>query len=328
MLEVLPSPVRPLSFATPDPRLESVDIPGGEADLWSPRGFSRAPRLLLIHGANPEGKDDPRVRRLARALARSGREVLVPQLGLRHQKLDQNDLNRIRESIRFRDKGERVGILAFSYGAGLALVVLAGDPEIQRRVEFIATVGTFFDLTHLVQGVTTGKVPYRRSLVPWKTIDDARDRVAEQLASFVGGDDAAALLAAWKKKNPTGLGPDTLPIYELLDNRDPSRVSSLVAALPQRLRELLNSLSPSHSVEKIEVPVFALHSGRDRAAPATESRLLVEALEGRVKTRLIEVEILEHVSPVASPFARLGDGVKLAEFAGLLLGEQEGWPRI
>jgi hypothetical protein len=80
-------------------------------------------------------------------------------------------------------------------------------------------------------------------------------------------------------------------------------------------------------VERIRVPVYALHATGDKASPPIQSRLLVEALRPRVEARFFEVGLLAHVDPVASPLAHLGDGVRLARFAGELLGSGEGWPR-
>jgi pimeloyl-ACP methyl ester carboxylesterase len=146
--EVIPSPAHPLSLFTPTPRRSLVHLADGEADLYRPRGLAAAPGVVLIHGANPGGKDDPRIVGLAEALARAGRRVLVPQLSLRFQRLDLTDPARIREAVSFLAGPARgkVGVLAFSYGAGLTLAVLADQPAIQVHVAFVAAVGTYFSL--------------------------------------------------------------------------------------------------------------------------------------------------------------------------------------
>src|ERR1700704_6720633 len=66
--EVIPSPAHPLSLFTPHPRRSPVRLADGEADLYRPRGFATAPGVVLVHGANSGGKDDPRVVGLAEAL--------------------------------------------------------------------------------------------------------------------------------------------------------------------------------------------------------------------------------------------------------------------
>src|SRR3989454_6840974 len=144
--EVVPSPVHPLTGILPRPQRREVHLSKGDADWYRPRGHATAPGIVLVHGANPGGKDDARVVGLAVALAREGRQVLVPQLGLREQRLDGADSLRIGEAVAFLAgrSHRKVGVLAFSYGAGLALVALAEQPGVQGRTAFVATIGTYF----------------------------------------------------------------------------------------------------------------------------------------------------------------------------------------
>ena len=91
---------------------------------------------------------------------------------------------------------------------------------------------------------------------------------------------------------------------------------------------LLNRLSPAQSVGRLDVPVLALHARRDPASAPTESRLLVDALRGRVRTGLSIVGNLSHVSPTASILGDVSDAFRMAGFAGTALTFQEGWPRF
>jgi hypothetical protein len=58
-----------------------------------------APAIVLVPGAAPRGKDDPRVVRLATAVARAGRVVLVPDLILAQRRFDFEDLDRVVRSV-------------------------------------------------------------------------------------------------------------------------------------------------------------------------------------------------------------------------------------
>jgi pimeloyl-ACP methyl ester carboxylesterase len=327
MAEVLPSPVHPLRWVTPEPRRSEIRLPQTRADLYQPRGLSRAPGLVLVHGANPEGKDDPRIRDLAAGFARAGRDVLVPQLELRRQRLDLGDLERIRSAVRWLGRQGKVGVVGFSYGAALALVAIGETDKLQDHVAFIASFGTYFDLLHLLQGVTTGVVPSPAGPVAWHTEPGALDLAAEQLAGLLGGDDGTAFIRAWKDQNPEGLGPRPLSLYQLLSNREPARVPALAARIPEPIRDLLASLSPSRVASRIRFPVLALHSRDDPAAPPSESALLVEAVPNP-GNHFVEVGIFRHVTPTASPLRRLGDGLRLVRFAGLVLSAQEDVPRL
>lgn len=327
LAEVLPSPVQPLRWVTPDPRRSEIRLPQARADLYRPRGLSRAPGLVLVHGANPRGKDDPRIRDLAGGFARAGRRVLVPQLELRRQRLDLGDLERIRSAVRHLGSEGEVGVVGFSYGAALALVAIGETDELQDRVAFLASFGSYFDLLHLLQGVTTGVVPSPRGPVAWRTEPEALDLAAVQLAGLLGGEDGRAFLHAWKHRDEEGLGPRPLSLYRLLSNREPARLPALAAQIPEPLRDVLASLSPSRVAPRIRFPVLALHSRDDPAAPPSESALLVEAVPNR-GNHLVEVGIFRHVTPTASPLHRLGDGLRLARFTGLVLSAQERLPRL
>ena len=327
--EVIPSPAHPLSAITPSPRRSPVHLADGEADLYRPRGFAAPPGVVLIHGANPGGKDDPRIVGLAEALARTGRRVLVPQLSLRFQRLDLTDPVRIREAVSFLagPARARVGVLAFSYGAGLTLVALADQPAIQAHVAFVATVGTYFSLFDLLQGATTGTVPYRGTTVRWQPDPQARGLAAEQLEAFLGPPDGDALAAALKIGDPTGLAPGPRSVYDLLANRDPTRFNVLARQLPGALADRLAALSPERSIDRVVGPVLALHARTDPAAPPTESRALIAALKGRVQTRLVIVGNFSHVTPTVSILRDLRDALRVGGFASTAMRAQEGWPR-
>lgn len=327
-IEALDFPVRPLGWITPPPHEREIELPTTTADLYRARGFSHQAGIVLVHGANPGGKDDPRIVDLARALARSGRRVLVPQLGLRHERLDRRDTTRILDAIDRLASDGAVGVIAFSYGGGLTLVALGDETAAQDNVAFVATAGAYYDLRNIVQGVTTGTVPYGGRAVTWTADPEGRDVLASQLAFLLGGTKGAILRRAWDRRDPSDLDRGVRAVYELLVNRRAERVDSLIDELPARIKRLSRELSPSRVVDRIRLPVFALHARDDPASPPTESRLLIEALDGRVEAHLVEVGNLRHLTPTKSPLRSLREGAKIAGFTGLILRVQEGWPRL
>jgi pimeloyl-ACP methyl ester carboxylesterase len=327
-IEALDFPLRPLSWTTLPPHEREVELPSTSADLYRARGFSRQAGIVLVHGANPGGKDDPRVVGLARSLSRTGRRVLVPQLGLRNERLDRRDTTRILDAIEHLAVDAPVGVLAFSYGGGLTLVALGDRPEAQDGVAFVATAGTYYDIRHIVQGVTTGTVPFRRRTIRWDADPEGRDVLMRQLAFLLGRRDETRLRRAWQRRDPSDLEPQVRRVYDLVANRRPERVEELIARLPAKIRRLAGELSPSRVVDRIRVPVLALHSRDDPASPPTESRLLVAALEDRVDARLIEVGILRHLTPTRSPLRAAREGARIADFTSRVLRAQEGWPRV
>jgi pimeloyl-ACP methyl ester carboxylesterase len=322
--DIVPSSAKPLRRLTTDPRVTALDLPFGPADLYHRPG-RQAPGIVLIHGANPIGRADPRVRMMASALARIGRTVLVPGLAMGERRIEFEDTQRIRSAIAYHAglTGERVVVLAFSFGAAFTLVALEEDPDSQDHVRAVATVGTYYDLVNLLAGVTTGQVPYDDEMVDWQPSADAPRVVTEFLGGFLDQADAEALIAAYDSGDPSGLGSEPLAVWAVMTNRDPRLTRELVRSLPQRLIDLCEEMSPATRIARIRVPVWALHSHEDPAAPPSESVRLVRALESRIDARLTIVGLLNHVTPTGDPSAWVREGRGLFTYAARLIRAQE-----
>ncbi|MGH2689892.1 MAG: alpha/beta hydrolase family protein [Actinomycetota bacterium] len=322
--DIVPSSSRPLRRLTTGPRVTHLDLPFGPADLYHHPG-RQVPGIVLVHGASPNGKADARVGMMASALARIGRSVLVPGLAMGERRLEPEDTQRIRSAIAYHAglTGERVVVLAFSFGAAFTLVALEEEPDVQDHVRALATVGTYYDLVNLLAGVTTGQIPYDDELVAWQPSADAAREVTEFLGGFLDPAEAAALMAAYDSGDPSRLGEDARAVWAVMTNRDPRPTRALVAALPQRLVDLFEEMSPATRIARIRVPVWALHSHEDPAAPPSESVRLVRALEPRTDARLTIVGVLSHVTPTGDPATWLREGRGLLAYAARMIRAQE-----
>jgi pimeloyl-ACP methyl ester carboxylesterase len=322
--EILPGPLHPLGALTGEPQVTRIALPHGKADLYE-RGAD-VPGVVLVHGANPGGIDDPRVRRLAVALSRVGRTVLAPALTLADRRLDRDDPLRILDAIdALADQTGPVLIVAFSYGAALVLTALEERPSSQARVVAVATIGTYFDLVHLIQGATCGAVVSGGVLHPWQPPATAMEEVTPLLAGVLGSTEAGAVMAAVASGDPGELPPSGRAVYDVIVNRDPFRTEALVGRLPEDIRETLDRLSPARHADVLRVPVYALHSRLDPAAPAVESVELVEAVRRRARARLFLVGSFHHVTPAGTATNRLADAPSLVAFATTILRTQERW---
>ena len=324
LTEVLQSPVKPLQWA-PEPRFSTVRLKDGTADLYESK--PGMPGLVLVHGVAPGGPADPRIKGMAIALNRLGRTVLAPSLVLGEQRLDRTDPARIRQAIEYlSDKtGEKVAVLAFSFGAAFTLVAFEEEPEIQQKVQELATVGTYFDLVHLLQGVTAGRVNAPGGGTDeWSPDPRAGKAVTEFLANYLEEPQAEALVEAYEERSPDGLGPQPRAIYDLMVNTDPARTRELVNRLPAGLGPLMADLSPADGIEKITVPVRAMHSRQDPASPPSESALLVKSLRSPAVGSLTRVGSFRHVTP-AKGIGLLKDAGPLIGFAAGVLKVQERW---
>jgi pimeloyl-ACP methyl ester carboxylesterase len=273
---------------------ETVTLDGVTGHLYVPDRPS--PAILLVLGAAPQGKDDPRAVSLARSLARAGRMVFVPDLILAEQRFDAVDLDRIARSVVALDEHPAalgsVSILGISYGGSFALVA-AADPRVHGRIAQVATFGAYFDLVGVIQAVTTGTSLVRGEAVPWAGHPLARDileRHAVELAPAAAS--RQALREALRRGDPVGLDPPTRAIYDLLSNRDPARTAELADRLDPQARALLDRFSPSSVAGRVTVPVVAMHSTDDPAVPYGEA---VRLAGGLPHARPVTVGSFRHV---------------------------------
>ncbi|MGI8940476.1 MAG: alpha/beta hydrolase family protein [Actinomycetota bacterium] len=307
----------PRPFAR-DVRVEVMEpAPGVVGDLYE--GGSDAPLLLFVPGATLDGRDDARVIEAATALAGAGRRVFVPELDLYERTFRARDVERLVASISaLSSDDERIGVVGFSYGGSLALLA-AQDPTTHGRIAYLATFGAYFDLLHLLQGVTTGStildgeavifptVPEARDILTDATVLLASDRFADEVAGALDGDDSDDLSE----------GADA--IVELLSNRDPRRTEELAGNLPGRFRATLDRFSPATAIEQLDAPLFILQSKKDAATPWTEAVLLERSVKD---SRLVLLNHFSHVDPPGLG-GWLGDGPKTWWWLSWVLAAQE-----
>ena len=296
--------------------------PGVDGDLYSP---GRAAPIILSPGGNPEGKDDPRLVRVARSIAGAGRMVLVPQLELRHQIFEWFDVQRLVASVeemRRMSGGHPVGLVGFSYGGSFCLLA-AEDPRIAPAVDFVAVFGSFDDLLGVVQGITTGASTYGGKLIRWKTVPEARDILIRSALGLVSPQDRLPLSAALAAHDPSGLSPPTHRVFDLLENTDPRRTYRLASSLPEGFRSQVARFSPVTNLARLRAPLFIMQSVNDPATPPTEAYRLHRSVPG---SRLVILHQFLHVYPPGKGTPVLGDiadGWGAWKFVSWILAAQE-----
>ena len=282
-------------------------------DLYRPGEAARA-ALVLVPGAAARGKDDPRLIALATSLARARFVVLVPDIeSLRALTIGPEDVVRIADALRHlgsRDdvpKPEALGLVAISYAAGPAILA-ALAPDLRAQVDFVLTVGAYYDMTAAVTFFTTGKFRAAPD-APWRhkspnaygkwvflranagRLDDDRDRWLLTAMAQRKLDDLAAPLDDLAAR----LGPEGRSVIALLVNRDPDAVPALIAALPQSLRADMAALDLSRAeLATLKAELILLHGRDDAIIPYTES-LALAAAAPRDRATLYLVDNLSHV---------------------------------
>jgi pimeloyl-ACP methyl ester carboxylesterase len=298
--------------------------PGVEGDLYDP-GVT-APPLMLVPGGAPKGAEDPAMIQLARSFAGAHRLVFVPELELRHQTFAWSDIEALRRAVlvlseRPGSRG-RVGLLGLSYGGSFGLLA-AEDPAVEARLAFVGVFGSYVDLLHVIQGITTGATTFHGRVVPWTASPDARRILEDAAISLTPATERGALEHALATHDGSGLPPDAAGVFAILEDTDPRRTAELVRALPADMRDTIERFSPSAHLAELKVPLFILQSEDDLATPPTEARSLHEAVP---ESRLAMVEHFEHVRPggAGAPIAgRIADAWRAWSFVTWVLRAQE-----
>jgi pimeloyl-ACP methyl ester carboxylesterase len=296
--------------------------------------------VVVVPGLTPDGKDDPRLVAFANSLARARFVVLVPDIAnTRALKVAAADSVFISDAIeelaqRFATGSERpVGLVAISYAVGPALLAASQTPA-GRHVGFIVAIGGYYDIEAAIAFVTTGyyrapdgswqhatpnewgKWIFLRSNADRVTDRPDRDRLRKiadrKLANGAAG--IGDLVAP--------LGPEGRAIYELIANRDPERVSALVARLPEAIRRELRQLDlKSRDLRRLPGRLIIVHGRDDAVIPYSESVKLAEAVGARA-----ELFLIDHFAHVDAGAIGFGDSLRLWNAAVRVLEERDRGP--
>lgn len=330
-----------LKDTTPPPRRTRVDYTirgySGVGDDYSPgRGQVATAGIVLVPGLTPQGMNDPRVIALANSLARVHFHVFVPDLeNLRALRVRPGDAQEIADAVqvldgRMKKTGRRapLGIAAISYAVGPA-VLAALEPDVRQRVDFILGIGGYYSSVNALTYVTTGwyQAPGETT---WRhrkpnaygrwvfvaanagLIESARDRVDLRAIAERKLADPSAETSDLTRD----LGPAGKSIMALLENDDPSRVPTLIEALPTAVREDIKGLDLSHrDLSRLHASLILVHGRNDTVIPWTESARLAAAVpEGQAD--LFVPDNLAHVTMKPGGW---GDGLVLLSAAYRLL---------
>lgn len=283
------------------------------ADLYLPGEGKPRAGLVLVPGAVPQSRDDPRIVAFAQTLARAGFAVLVPDMaGFRDLAIHPRDAREVADAFAYlvsrpelAPEG-RAGMAAFSYAVGPA-VLAALELDIRERVRFIVGVGGYHDLTRAARFVTTGWFEHAgrwqaiapdeygqlvlvRSAMPY--LASARDRaLLEAMIQRRLKDRAAGLddLAAQ-------LGGEGQAVYVLGTNRDRDRFPALFDALPANMKRDIAALSlADKDLTRLKARLILVHGRNDNLIPYPETLALSNAV-GRERARVFLIHrILGHV---------------------------------
>ncbi|TAK05778.1 alpha/beta hydrolase [bacterium] len=315
-----------LAWVTPSPVVERLQIPrDGErdkipADLYHLPDGKRQAAILLTHGIIEAGKDDPRLVRFARSLARSGFVVLVPELrGMKSFRVLFSDVDDIVASFRFLASRKeivdekKIGLLGFSYGAGPTFMA-AVHPSIRHQVKFLVSFGGYYDPINVIRFITTGYYEYREEKGYLKPEPYGKWVFFMNNVDYVQNErDRRLLREIFRKEEEkkrddllslvSQLTPGGRRLYELLMNQDPQRVNDLMKGVDPRLQEYLRKLALAPLVPSIRAYLLVGHGSTDPLIPYTESLRLADAVKNRNQVHLAILRLFSHVDPARQSFS-------------------------
>jgi acetyl esterase/lipase len=298
---------------------------GVVVDRYSSR--ADAPRIILLPGAAPAGRDDERVVSLASSLAAAGREVVVPELSLFSEELDVDDVARVVDvASETCSADDGLVLMGFSYGGALALVA-AADERVSGCIDLVATFGAYADLVGVLQAAVTGVSVVDGQEYPWDAADQSIVRTVLRDASMklVPEEQREPLRRALEGQEPAGLPESADLVYRMMTADDPMVVADLARRLPPPGDGLFETFSPVDVADEIEAEVLAAHALDDPAVPAAELRRLDAAFP---EAEVMTVRSFDHVdlSTDDGLVPLVTDLLTAWSFMKAVLRAQEGWP--
>jgi dienelactone hydrolase len=311
------------------------------------------PGWLVLHGLTYTGREHPGLIRFARAVAATGRVVMVPDIpewrALRVAPAI--TVPTIQAAIRaLHDRPDieptRTGLLGFSFGATQALVAVA-DPAVARLLRGVVAWGGYHGLDALFHFGLTGEFE----------LDGVRQRLepdpygcwvmsANYLTHVPGYEDHAELAAALHQL-AIDAGRRRLPAwdpaYDAVKRRlradlpapqrrtfdtfapltsTPRTVTAdhvaLAHALARAAARTDPLLEPAAFLPRVAAATLLAHGRDDRLVPYTESLRLARALPAAGLRGVTVTALFEHSGATQHGLGPAGMAVEAARFVGVL----------
>lgn len=302
-----------LKAATAPPKRLSVSyrsakVSGG-AHLYLPGNGNPRAGIVLVPGAVPEGKNDPRLIEFATTWSRLGFAVLTPDLsGYRDLRIDVQNVPEVVAAFQYlRDRpelppGSQIGIAAISYAAGPA-VLAALDDSIREHVRFVLAIGGYYDLRAAIRFFTTGYFADEGDERQMQPHEYGQLVLAKTAVAHLRDAKDVAIIDAMVEAKLTdpqadiahlasGLSAEGLTVYRLATNRDPTAAPRLIAALPEDMLATIDALTlRGKDLDPLRAQLILVHGKNDPLVPYTESKALASALA----PKKVHLFVLEHV---------------------------------
>jgi dienelactone hydrolase len=290
----------------------SLPTAGGDIQvrLFTPKNTEDAPAVVLVHGLQHLGIDEPRLISFARTIAESGVAVLTPQLpGIAEYEISTHSIQTIGTTVQAFStarRGRPVGLIGMSFSGGLALIA-AADPEVMPYVAFVVAIGAHHDLSRVARFYATGKITtvdskimearpheYGPLVIVFGSVSDffsAQDApIAREAMRLLLYEEVAA--AKSKASELSGAGKKRM---DELFAQEHSGIRPALLENIERSGPRLQNLSPAGKLGELRVPVLLLHGSGDDIIPPSEIKWLEKEIHPSMLKQTLITPLLSHV---------------------------------
>jgi dienelactone hydrolase len=326
--------------------LLTIDVPESpagpartvKARMFSPPGGTPkdVPAVVLVHGVQYLGIEEPRLQRFAKSIVSAGIVVLTPQVDeLADYAVSARSIETVGASIRAlraRTGGSsRVGLMGTSFGGGVSLLT-AADARFADEVAFVVAIGAHDDLARVSgffandeieevtgatkklrahgYGATVLVYTHAEDFFPPEDVTTARDSLRSWLHEKrdAARESAKSLSPASKAKMEILFGPDISPLRP-----------EITAMIARRSKDM-KSVSPHERLSGLRAHVYLLHGEGDTVIPATETMWLAKDVPPASLRMVLVSPAIEHVE-LKEP--SVSDQWSLVHFMSGVIGEAE-----
>jgi dienelactone hydrolase len=309
-----------------DPAVVVRDEPLQDGDrvvrgrLYSASRGDHLSAVVLCHGIHHKGIDEPRLVRLARALAADGALVFTPELPeLADYRLSERSIGTIGNAVRRLSSmvGRRVTLFGMSFAGGMALRV-AASPTYRDGLGIVVAVGAHNDASRVLGFFTSGTIAAPDGTIlskepheygPLVVLYDHVDEVFDPGDAAVARDAIRHWLhedRATAKKRASEASDQGRALLERLFDHRRETATALLGAKGDLVRRRAGDVSPAGAMAGIDAKVFLLHGTDDAVIPPTETQWNARELGPRVDDALV-TDAISHVELGHGPgvFAKL-----------------------
>ncbi len=281
------------------------------AHRYSPADIPGAPALVLLHGVQYLGIEEPRMISFAEAIAGSGIEVVTPLLAkIARFEVSPESIAIIGQTAKLLHNrhGHPVCIVGMSFSGGLALMA-ATDPRYAEHIGCVVAIGAHDDMERVSRFFATGEAPRPDGTVLHRAPHEYGSLIliASAPEDFFPAEDVPAARQALgtllrtesidaARPETKALSPAGMAIMERVFHRDRESFRRQLLASIERRRTEMQAVSPHTKLGQIRVPVILIHGTGDDIIPPSETEWIAQGLPQRYREEVLVTPLLSHVT--------------------------------